>query len=59
MATQYEMNEFRKLARNLIETIGPDRALHAARQYGWIDVAEVIRLEIRQTDISEKSTVAH
>jgi len=30
------------LARNLIETLGIDRALHVAYQYGWYGVAEEI-----------------
>jgi|GEM_PF-6508072 len=30
------------LARNLIDTLGIDRALHVAYQYGWYGVAEEI-----------------
>jgi hypothetical protein len=30
------------LARNLIETLGLDRALHVATQYGWYGVAQEI-----------------
>ena len=48
MSTEYDVNEFRKLADNLIETVGPQRALHAARQYGWIDVAKLISQELLQ-----------
>jgi hypothetical protein len=35
----------RALARNLIETLGLDRALHVATQYGWYGVAEEIARE--------------
>lgn len=30
------------LAQNLIDTLGHDRALHVARQFGWYGVVEVI-----------------
>ncbi|HZD24732.1 MAG TPA: hypothetical protein VE631_00605 [Alphaproteobacteria bacterium] len=32
----------RAMARNLIDTLGHDRALHVANQFGWYQVAEEI-----------------
>ena len=32
------------LAENLIETLGPDRAVHVANQFGWYGVAQEIAL---------------
>lgn len=34
------------LAQNLIETCGLHRALHAARQFGWHDIANEISKKI-------------
>jgi len=31
------------IANNLIRTCGIERAIHAARQYGWHDIAKAIR----------------
>ncbi|MBL4906941.1 MAG: hypothetical protein JKX94_05760 [Sneathiella sp.] len=45
MANTYLSDQKHALAKNLIETIGLQRALHAAKQYGWHDIA---------TEISEK-----
>ena len=40
------IGEHRKaLARNLIDTLDPDRAIHVATQYGWYGVAEEIARE--------------
>ncbi len=57
MATKRELNECRNLARNLVETVGPQRALHAAIQYGWIDVANVINREMFQNGSENLPTV--
>lgn len=34
------------IAQNLIETCGLQRALHAARQFGWHDIANEISKKI-------------
>ena len=36
---------YRDLALNLIETLGPQRGLHVAKQFSWYGVAdEIVRL---------------
>ncbi len=38
----------RAIVRNLIDTCGLQRAFHAAKQYGWTDIAEEIESEIEK-----------
>ena len=40
----------RAIAKNLIETCGLQRAFHAAKQYGWHDIAEEIHDEIDRSN---------
>lgn len=40
MASNGEQCE--QLARNLIDTLGPERAVHVAHQFGWYGVVEEI-----------------
>jgi hypothetical protein len=42
------LEHYQNLAHNLLETLGFDRALHVANQYGWYAVAEEIA-RLRQT----------
>ena len=47
----------RAIAQNLIDTCGLQRAFHAARQYGWHDIADEISDQIeRKADASAKKT---
>ncbi|MAL79976.1 MAG: hypothetical protein CMN55_12825 [Sneathiella sp.] len=46
MASQSLDKRKQQIAQNLIDTCGLQRALHAARQYGWNDIAEEINDEI-------------
>ncbi|MCG8490918.1 MAG: hypothetical protein MI743_04825 [Sneathiellales bacterium] len=46
MASTYHDTDKRAIAANLIETCGLQRALHAARQFGWHDIAEEIALKL-------------
>ncbi|WP_340150080.1 hypothetical protein [uncultured Sneathiella sp.] len=39
----------RAIVRNLIDTCGLQRAFHAAKQYGWTDIAEEIESEIEKS----------
>ena len=42
MASQSLDKNKRAIAQNLIDTCGLQRAYHAAKQYGWTDIAEEI-----------------
>ncbi len=55
MASTYPESDKSAIAKNLIETCGLQRALHAARQFGWHDVAEKIAKRI---DESQKSSAS-
>lgn len=45
------------LARNLIDTLGPDRAMHVAQQFGWYGVAaEISRLNRTPTRLHPADT---
>ncbi|GEM_PF-2688190 len=55
MASTYPESDKVAIAKNLIETCGLHRALHAARQFGWHDVAENIAKRI---DESQKSSAS-
>ena len=46
MASTYHDTDKRAIAANQIETCGLQRALHAARQFGWHDIAEEIALKL-------------
>lgn len=48
MASQSLDKRKRQIAQNLIDTCGLQRALHAARQYGWNDIADEINDEIER-----------
>ncbi|MEP3244952.1 MAG: hypothetical protein ABJN40_12400 [Sneathiella sp.] len=52
MASSYSENDKSAIAKNLIETCGLHRALHAARQFGWHDVAEKIAARIEASPAS-------
>ena len=45
MASQSLDKRKRQIAQNLIDTCGLQRAFHAAKQYGWTDIAEEIESE--------------
>ena len=49
MASQSLDKNKRAIAQNLIDTCGLQRAYHAAKQYGWTDIAEEIESEIEKT----------
>ncbi|MFT6558270.1 MULTISPECIES: hypothetical protein [Sneathiella] len=52
MASTYLETDKRAIAQNLIDTCGLHRALHAARQFGWHDIASEIAYKIdRQSAI--------
>ena len=51
MASQSLDKNKRAIAQNLIDTCGLQRAYHAAKQYGWTDIAEEIESEIEKTRI--------
>jgi hypothetical protein len=55
MANQTLDKQKQAIAKNLIETCGLQRAFHAARQFGWHDIAEEINDRIGQ----ESSDTAH
>jgi hypothetical protein len=46
MASNILTKEKQEIAKNLIETCGLQRAVHAARQYGWHDIATEISKEL-------------
>jgi hypothetical protein len=48
MASQSLDKRKQQIAQNLIDTCGLQRALHAARQYGWNDIADEINEEIER-----------
>ncbi len=56
MASMYVNEEKHAIAKNLIETCGLQRALHAARQFGWHDIASEISEKI---DREARATHAH
>ncbi|MCC3304837.1 hypothetical protein [Sneathiella sp. HT1-7] len=49
MASQSLDKRKRAIAQNLIDTCGLQRAVHAAKQYGWNDIAEEIESEIEKS----------
>ena len=49
MASQSLDKRKREIAQNLIDTCGLQRAYHAAKQYGWNDIAEEINGEIEKS----------
>jgi len=48
MASTYLSKEKQAIAQNLIDTCGLQRALHAAQQFGWHDIASSISQKIDQ-----------
>ena len=50
MASIFLSKEKQAIAENLIETCGLQRALHAAQQFGWHDIASSIFEKLEQTD---------
>ena len=55
MTTREE--ECRELAENLITSLGPLRAAHVARQYGWRDVAGEILARVERRPNSGQPTI--
>ncbi|MBL4665785.1 MAG: hypothetical protein JKY04_00300 [Sneathiella sp.] len=49
MASAYLTKEKQAIAQNLIDTCGLQRALHAAQQFGWHDIATNISEKISQS----------
>lgn len=46
-----DSEHFQALADNLIQTLGSDRAVHVANQFGWYGVAdEIVRRQSREQD---------
>ncbi|WP_169568732.1 hypothetical protein [Sneathiella limimaris] len=45
--------EKQAIAQNLIETCGLERAFHAAKQYGWHDIATSIREKLSAAEVSK------
>jgi len=43
----------RAIAENLIDTCGLQRAFHAARQFGWHDIADEISNRIDQSAVDK------
>ena len=54
MAGQSLDKNKRAIAQNLIDTCGLQRAFHAARQYGWHDIAEEISEKILRSSGNSK-----
>lgn len=52
MASTYLSKEKQAIAENLIETCGLQRAVHAAQQFGWHDIASSISEKLEQADSS-------
>lgn len=52
MASTYLSKEKQAIAENLIETCGLQRALHAAQQFGWHDIATTIS-EMMEQPVNE------
>jgi len=52
MASTYLTKEKQAIAQNLIDTCGLQRALHAAKQFGWHDIASNISDKIDQAEPS-------
>ena len=46
----------RAIAENLIDTCGLQRAFHAARQFGWHDIADEISDRIEQSAADKADT---
>ncbi len=55
MASLVLPKQKQEIANNLIRTCGIERAIHAARQYGWHDIAKAIR----QSEISSDGKLKH
>lgn len=57
MSTDTE--HFQALADNLIQTLGSDRAVHVANQFGWYGVAdEIVRRQSGEAKRREYAPVA-
>jgi hypothetical protein len=50
MANSFLEKQKRAIADNLIDTCGLQRAFHAAKQFGWHDIAADINDRIRHPD---------
>jgi len=53
MAGNFLNKEKQAIAQNLIDTCGLQRALHAAQQFGWHDIATNISEKIDQAMYSQ------
>ena len=52
--------QYRELADNLIESLGPQRAAHVARQYCWREVAqEIASHDLARADTLERNKKKH
>ncbi len=51
MASTLLSKEKQAIAQNLIDTCGLQRAVHAAQQFGWHDIASSISERLQQSSV--------
>ncbi|MBO6827294.1 MAG: hypothetical protein JJ879_13900 [Sneathiella sp.] len=54
MASTVLSKKKQEIANNLVDTCGPERAIHAAKQFGWHDIAKAIK-----QSAAEQSVIQH